>query len=250
MVFGTLRSMSEHMALSLGVTAEKMQGIEPALGPGGLGTFVVSNLLTSEQLECMQIEIFDPKRVQWRDNHDRFTNRRGVEVVENHTVFALKLKRGNMRPVEQVPHMRALAGEIEGLVQSLNGIFPNLQAWEADEMSLHRYDDPDIGISFHKDNLRFIGLIAVLTLEGESDVLVKQTDGTVQTISLGAGDLNLTRATSLYDSFTNGRLDNLCPEHAVVNLRTPFRTSFIVRANSRPDDVIPGFSYDNWAGEN
>ncbi len=149
--------------------------------------------------------------------------------------------------VEQVPHMRALAANIQGLIRGLSPLFPSLSSWEADEMSVHRYDDQEVGLSFHKDNLRFMGLIAVLTVEGESDVAVRDEDGEAHYFPVRAGDLNLTRATGLYATEqVDGKRVNLCPDHGVYNLRTPFRTSFIVRANSEPLEPIPGFVYANW----
>jgi hypothetical protein len=232
--------------LALNVGANKLRGIDSALGMGGVGSFVLRNVLNSDQVEIMQAEILDPHCVQWRDNHDRFFNKRGLEIIENHTVYALKLSRGDQSPVARVPHMRALAANIEKLVRGLSGVFPSLLQWETDEMSLHRYDDLDVGLSFHKDNLRFIGLIGVLTLEGESDVVIRDDLGEEHVLAMHPGDLNLTRATGLYDA---PKGDNLCPEHAVLNLRTPHRTSFIVRDNDRPQLAVPGFTYDNWTGE-
>lgn len=235
-----------HEVLSLSVGAEKLRGIDDALGPKGIGSFVLRNVLDPDQIELTQAEIFDPHKVAWRDNHDSFTNRRGIEVVENHTVYALKLSDGDQEPVARVPHMRALASNVEKLVRGLSGVFPNLHHWKTDEMSLHRYDDPEIGLSFHKDNLRFTGLVGVLTLEGESDVVIKGESGDEHVLPMFPGDLNLTRATGLYDA---PKGVNLCPDHAVMNLRTPYRTSFIVRDNDRPHLPVPGFTYDNWVGE-
>ena len=233
--------------LCLDATGEKLAGIDAALGSDGVGTFVLRQVLDSDQIELMQAEVFDPHGVAWRDNHDRFINLRGLEVVENHTVFALKLHRGDKSKVEKVPHMRALAKNIEDLISGLDSDFPSLKGWRADEMSLHRYDNQEVGLSFHKDNLRFTGLIAVLTLEGESDVVIKDDDGNEHVFAVGPGDLNLTRATGLYESRDeNGKRINLCPEHAVMNLRTPYRTSFIARANNKPAETITGFEYDNW----
>ena len=147
-----------------------------------------------------------------------------------------------------VPQMRQLAGEIEGLIRGMGFLFPSLYGWTADEMSLHRYDDPDVGLSFHKDNLRFPGLVAVATIEGESDFCIQEVEqlGEVEKTTIyrqpvRAGDLAFTRGPNLFPSESDIR-----GEHAVLNLRTPFRTSFIVRANSRPDEALVGFNYANW----
>lgn len=234
-------------ALDLDVTAEKLRGIEQSLGQTGLGAFPIHEVLNPDQLALMQQEISDPQRVSWRSGHDDYINQRGMRIIQNHDSFALKLHRGDQAIVNNVPAMKALAQNIEEFIQALSTHFPNLANWQADEMSLHRYDDPEVGLSFHKDNLRFTGLIAVLTLEGESDFAVKDTDGNVVTFPVGEGDLMLTRATNLYPAVNAMVRDiNLCPDHAVINLRTPHRTSFIVRANSRPAESINGFIFDNW----
>lgn len=144
--------------------------------------------------------------------------------------------------------MCQLAREIQDFVRTLRSAFPTLANWTADEMSLHRYDHPDVGLSFHKDNLRFVGLIAVATIEGERDLEVKAEDGSIVTLPMYTGSLALTRATDLIPGIVDsrGKKVNLCPDHAVTNLRTPTSTSFIVRANSRPNDEVPGFEYANW----
>lgn len=243
----TSEQLRTERLLALDVNAKKFDGVDVVLGPSGIGSFVIRNVLDPDQIEIMQAEIFDPHCVGWRDNHDRYVNDRGLDIIENHDVFALKLSDGDQNVVASVPHMRALAANIQKLGRGLSGVFPNLRNWTADEMSLHRYDDPDIGLSFHRDNLRFTGLIAVLTLEGESDVVIRDETNTEHVLPMYPGDLNLTRATLLYDSFDgSGWPEPLCPDHAVVNLRTSHRTSFIVRDNIVPDFVIPGFKFDNW----
>lgn len=236
--------------LELDVTTDKLRGIDQALDPGGIGTFVVRNVLDSEQVQLMQSEIFEPGRLQWREDRKPYHNDRHMLIIQNHMTSALKLTRGDAAMVERVPHMRALAANIQGLITSLAPVFPSLASWEADEMSVHRYDDQEVGLSFHKDNLRFFGLIAVLTVEGASDVAVLDERNEPHYIPVGEGDLNLTRATGLYPSTNEaGKPINLCPDHGVYNLRTPYRTSFIVRANSVPNEPIPGFVYANWQPE-
>ncbi len=235
--------------LELQLHPEKLRGIDQELGPRGIGAFVVPAVLTPWQVRYMQEEIFDPFRVAWRDNHDEYVNQRGVTITENHTVFALKLHQGDPSWIRRVPRMRALTYEVEKLANSLSGVFPSLEGWQADEMSLHRYDDPDVGLSFHRDNLRFSGLIAVITLEGASDFAVRHGDsGEEVRFPVGEGDLALTRATGLYpQTDSKGRPVNLCPEHAVLDLKTPHRSSFIVRANTRSHESLPGFTFDNWS---
>jgi hypothetical protein len=238
---------SPQSILELDVTPEKLIGIDRELGKGGIGTFLIPNVLDTYQIQYMQQEIFDPHKVAWRDNHQEYVNGRGMTIKENHTSFALKLHHGDQSLVEQVPAMRALATNIEELIISLSVAFPNLRSWQADEMSLHRYDDQEVGLSYHKDNLQYTGLIAVLTLEGASDFAVKDANGVEYFYPVSEGDLMLTRATDLYPEFgPTGKPINLCPDHAVLNLKSPYRMSFIVRANSQPDRQIPGFEYANW----
>ena len=90
--------------LRLDIHAEKLRGIDRALGPEGIGTFVVKNVLSPDQLEVMEQEIFDPHRVTWRDNHRDFINGRGNLVEQNHSVFAVKLHRGDRSYIDRVPH--------------------------------------------------------------------------------------------------------------------------------------------------
>jgi len=142
--------------------------------------------------------------------------------------------------------MRDSAQMIARFVRSLSGVFPSLTDWQADEVSMHRYDEPEIGLSRHRDNLRFWGLVVVLTLEGSSDFVVYEgADEHVFTV--GPGDLALMRATNLtgdpndkiYQAENN-------PEHGVVNVTTLPRTSLIVRDNLRPHSSVSGFIYENW----
>src|SRR5207244_1263757 len=185
-------------------------------------------------------------KVAWRDNHNVFVNQRGITVVENHLVFALKLHRGDPSWVNRVPQMRSMVASIESYTRSLHKIFPALASWTADEMSLHRYDDQNVGLSYHKDNLRFNGVVGILELEGERDLGVIAPDGRELTIPVWPGRLLFTRATGLYDVPPNseGKQVNLSPDHGVYNLRTLTSTSFIFRANSTTDEQVPSFEYE------
>jgi hypothetical protein len=107
---------------------------------------------------------------------------------------------------------------------------------------MNRYDDPNIGLSFHKDNLRFTGLVAVLALEGQCDLLARSNEwNKPDTLTTEPGDLCLLRASGLLDLDFDYR-----PEHSVVNLRTPTRTSLMLRANKRPFEQLEGSKFDNW----
>lgn len=240
--------------LALDISREKLNGLYDALGPDGPGSFCVPEVLNPEQLVLMREEIFDADCVAMRDNHDQFVNGRGMLVIENHTVYALKIGYGDQSYVEKVPRMHRLARNVEEFVHGLSCVFPPLDDWTLNEMSLHRYDDQEIGLSFHKDNLCFFGLVGVLTLEGERDFRTLDDDGVIHNIEVSEGDLVLTRVNGLYPAMPSTYIDengkekdtNICPDHAAMNLKTPFSTSFIVRYNTKPERPIKGFEFDNW----
>lgn len=215
------------------------------LSPFGSSIAIVREALDYNQLFYLHDEIHDPFAVQWRDNHKLSENKRGT-VIQNHDVFALKLSRGDQRKTFRVPRMRRLAANIGELIRGFSGSFPSLSDWQEDEMSLHKYDDQEIGLSTHRDHSCFVGMIAVMTLEGASDVLVSNEDDVPDTISVEEGDLTLMRAPGLYEPLPGKEIR---PDHAVVNLKSNIRTSFIVRANNNPTEQVEGFEYDNWAGE-
>lgn len=230
----------------------KLEGIEGALGREGLGAFHIPDALSQTSIAHLQSEIFDPLKVAWRDNHHVSEHVRYGQLVENHTVFALKLDRGDKRWEYRVPRMRQLREDTVRFIRGLGMIFPSVAEFTPDEMSLHRYDDQETGLSWHKDNLRFRGLVAVMRLEGVGDFQVLDQERRAQTITAKAGDLILTRATGLnglrYSE--KGALQNDCPDHQVANAQTPFVTSFMLRQNSRPWENANGFEYENWHEEN
>lgn len=246
---------------ALYIPTERLVGIEAALGITGSGAFGLEGVITENFRQDLLREISDPHAVQWRDAGDTYINGRGIEVVQNHDVFALKAG-GDLEPIWNVPLMTQLAIEVEEFVQSLSDRYPALEQWRADEMSYHRYYDPKVGLSYHRDNMRFTGLIVVLTIQGESDFQVVErtpkstefdrdtgrqiiTDWNVRNewaIHTTPGSMVLTRATGLQAWQTT--VHN--PEHAVMNVSDIPRISFMVRANSRPTDRAYGFEYVNW----
>lgn len=233
----------EHI-LRLDITPGKLHRIDHKLGPNGPGSFLLRSVLDERQIDLLHEEVFDPERVTHRDNHYVGPHKRHGTLVENHSVFALKLLQGDQSMVEKVPRMQALANNVEYFIRSLSVYFPSLEWYVADEMSLHRYDDQKVGLSFHKDNARFYGLVAIVTLEGQRDFQTMDRSGRIETTTVREGDLHLTRVNGLYEP--TGFTSNICPDHAVVNLKTPYSTSFIVRANTLPNELVPGFTYDNW----
>ncbi len=243
-------SQLEHV-LRLRSRPEKLEGLAGVLGPGGIGTYVVPQVLDASQLYFINREINDSQALPWQDNHEDFQNAR-FTVVQRHDVYALKLSAGDQEPVQRLPRLKALASNIGRMINGLADVFPALADWKPDEMSLHRYDEPEVGLSFHKDNLDFFGLVAVLTTDGEKDLIIRTDDGQEVPHHTVPGDLMLTRVNGLYDSPTNdesGKRINICPDHGVYNVSDPYSTSFIVRANSQPQYQIRGFHYANWVGQ-
>ena len=246
----------------LHVNPEKLGGIEQALDPDGPGVFYIPEAVPPEALACIQDEIFDPFKVQWRDNHHRSSHPRHGELIENHDVLALKLDRGDHRWEYRVPRMQQLCVETVQFIRSLGAVFPSLFDYTPDEMSLHRYDDAEVGLSFHVDNERFRKLVAVVRLEGENefqylskphqkgDVITPQN---IHVIAAKAGDLILTRVPGLHElkwrEDAPNRVVNDCPDHRVVNQKTPHATSFMIRENSVPHLNPNGFTYENWSDD-
>lgn len=246
----------------LDITPDKLEGIETRLGRGGAGAFHIPEAITPQAQELLLEEMADPKAVQWWDVHETYTNKRGKVIIQNHDVFALKLSRGDQAPVEAAPRMRQLAQEEEAFIQSLGTIFPSLLGWTADEMSYHDYDDTEIGLSFHRDNTRFPGVVAVTTVAngsdfcilseteiternpdtGEKEVLERTWHSTL-TIPVRPRSLVLMRAPGLVSELPG---EDLRPEHGVYNVWKGGRTAFMLRANTKPDDTSYEFQYANW----
>lgn len=244
----------------LHVAPEKLEGVGEALGMQGHGVFHVPGVLDAQAVELVQEEIFDPFCVQWRDNHHDSDHPRWGRLVENHTVFALKLDRGKKSHEFRVPRLRQLREETVDFIRGLGTIFPSLVDFTPDEMSLHRYDDAEVGLSFHVDNLRFRKVVGVVRLEGEGEFQYlnrklekgeQPNEQDIEVVAAKAGDLILTRVSGLHELRRDerGKLINDCPDHRVVNQKTPFVTSFMVRENSIPDENPNGFTYENWSDD-
>lgn len=241
---------------ALYVSSEWLPAIEHGLSFDGPGVVRLQGVLNEGFRRDLVEEIADDNRVHWRDAGGTYTNNRGIEIIQNHDVFALKLSLGDPAPIAEVPRMRQLAAEAEQFVQSLGEQYNSLSGWDADEMSYHRYYDQNVGLSFHRDNLRFPGLIVVISIDGEADFQVIERDPitddsgaiidwhwrSTYTIPTKPGDMVLTRAPGLLPDMTPDDR----PEHAVVNGRVLPRISFMLRANNRPNDQGYGFEYYNW----
>ncbi len=212
------------------------------LGPNSNGVLHLPRFVGGVMLRNMQMEAEDPTRVAWHDNHNTYVNKRGLTIVQNHDVYALKLSEGDQEPLRRIPHLVSAAHRVTSFIQRIDA-FPGLETWKPDELSLHRYDDPELGLSFHKDNQRFVGVIAILAVEGVCRLLIRKSpeDDEVHEYVIGAGDLVLLRAPELYETE-----EDIRPEHSVGSLLTPTRTSMMLRDNNKPRERVAGFRYENW----
>ena len=210
----------------------------------GTGVEIINGFADQTEVSSVLQEANDTERVQWLDAHEVYKNNRGLTIIQNHFTFALKLSEGDQSFLEQLPETVALKARTQRFINDLSIIFPSLASWEADELSFHLYDDKEVGLSRHRDNMRFIGLIAIISLSGECDLVITDKGKDIE-LPVIAGDLCLLRAPGLIDSRTEVR-----PEHSVQNLRTNTRLSMMLRANSRPTEAIRGFKFNNWDPDN
>jgi hypothetical protein len=210
------------------------------LDPRGCGVAQLPGFLGSTSLAAIGTELADPTRVAWHNSHATYENKRQLTIVQNYDTFALKLSQGDQRPLQRLPYIRTTIDMIRRHVKDMSVAIPTLRSWTPDEASIQRYDNAEVGLSFHKDNLRFFGLIAILSLDGVCDLAIQRPHMTSY-YTAQPGDLMLLRASTLVNTH-----EDLRPEHAVLNLQTPTRTSLTVRANDRPDEAIPDFHFTNW----
>ncbi|MCY4010975.1 MAG: hypothetical protein OXF30_02840 [Candidatus Saccharibacteria bacterium] len=206
----------------------------------GIGLEIINNFANQAEVKAVTKEANDPTKVDWLDAHETYQNQRGLTIIQNHFTFALKLSAGNQAWLDKLPATADLKKRVQQYIQNLADVFPSLANWRADELSFHLYDNPDIGLSFHRDNLRFIGLIAIIAIDGECDLVVRHQKQDYD-FKVVPGDLCLLRATDLINTETELR-----PEHSVQNLKSPTRLSMMLRANNRPTETIPGFKFNNW----
>lgn len=213
-----------------------------SLGPDGPGFVHISSVIDTDYLDAIQTEINNPANVAWRDNRTSHHNQRGVVIYQNYDAYSLKLRSGNQEMVTRIPVLGGLVQSVENLVRfDLAQYYPALTEWRADEMVLHRYDAHKTGITHHRDQRRFWGIIAVMTLQGKGIFSVQHGDQS-ESIVAKAGDLTLMRAPGLYES-----TDDIRPMHGVDSYQDSSRTSVVIRADRRADEKFDGFTYDNWS---
>ena len=128
---------------------------------------------------------------------------------------------------------------MQSLVRSLGVVYPTLLDWEPDEAVAQRYDESQ-GLTWHKDLERHPGVIASFSISGTAELHHRMRDGKGDHISLKPRDLVLVRGMDLHGVWYH----DLRPEHDVRNVEGD-RISLTFRANTRPDDPIDGFQYNN-----
>jgi alkylated DNA repair dioxygenase AlkB len=207
------------------------------------GVEIIRGYVGQEELVEVNNEINTPDKVEWLNAHEVYENKRGLKIIQNHDTFALKLNNADETFLDNLPKTKILYIRTENFIRSLNEYFPSLIGWTADELTLHLYDDKEVGLSRHRDNTRFIGLIAIISLDGICDLSIRHNEEDID-YTVKPGDLTLLRATDLIESDNEIR-----PEHSVINLQTPTRLSMMLRANSKPNELVPGFRFNNWFPE-
>lgn len=140
--------------------------------PNDIGAEVLKGFASAEEIAAVLGEASDPEKIQWIDSHDNYVNQRGLEITQNHFTFALKLSAGDQSILGDLPATVGLYHRTQRFIRSLDSVFPSLVSWTADELSFHLYDDKKVGISRHRDNLRFIGLVAIISVDGEGDLVI------------------------------------------------------------------------------
>lgn len=214
------------------------------IDPKGMGVEIVKGFARQSEIRSVFEEASDPQKVQWLDAHEVYENNRGLTIVQNHFTFALKLSEGDQSFLRRLPGTAALKERTQEFINGLSDVFSSLADWEADELSFHLYDDKEVGLSRHRDNLRFVGLVAIVAINGACDLVVSH-EGKDVGLPVVPGDLCLLRAPGLIKSDSEVR-----PEHSVQNLKTETRLSMMLRANDRPTEAIKGFKFNNWDPDN
>lgn len=212
------------------------------LGPGGEGALHIAGFLSPESYEWLRDEVV---RVPFGDAHSEYDNRRGLHIIQNHDLYALKKGIGDQQPFDHLTASLTTMYRIRHLVRSLaSSVLPGAAHWAPNELSFHRYDVAELGLSFHRDNVRYLGVVAIYSVEGECDFYTRVDEFDTEPVyhRVVANDLMLLRASRL---LSVPQID-LCPDHMVGRLHTPTRTSMMMRQNSRPSDPVEGFDFNNW----
>lgn len=204
------------------------------------GALVLPRFADKKEIDAIYTETEDPERVQWLDAHDVYVNNRGLTIIQNHYTFALRTDAGDPSYFDRIPTTVAMQKRIRGYIQGKGVMFPFLRNWVETEVSFHKYDNQELGLSYHRDNDRFVGLIAALAVNESCDMAILHR-GEEHVHTVNPGDLALFRGSKLIDF--NGEVR---PEHEIRNLQGPTRTSMMMRMNNKPSQPLKGFRFNNW----
>lgn len=215
----------------------KMDVINDLTSLDGVGVARVEDFASDSELEAVQ-QLADD--LVWLDAHDDYVNKRGKRIIQNHFTYALDLVYGDMSDTDHLSAAFALMDRTTKLIQSFGGQLPGLAEWTPTELSFHRYDHQDVGLSHHRDQSVFIGVVAIASIEGLCSFSIMK-DGEETCFDARPGDLFLLRAPGC----TLDEQGEVRPEHAVIDLQTPTRTSMMLRRNKKPEKIIEGFRFNN-----
>jgi hypothetical protein len=221
-------------------TLEFLGNVERNLGPEGSGVLHIPAGLSELECDHLYDRLVHPA-VKWLDSQEVITNERGMEVNQKFSTYALKLQHEAGDAKAPRRGILALATRVQSFVRSLSAVYPALGVWKIDEAVAQRYDGGDVGLTWHKDRERHPGVIVTASISGSADLYHRTKGMSEGIIHLERGDLVVVRATGLHSDY----FGDLRPEHAVHNVQGD-RISLTFRANSRPDDPIPDFPYNNW----
>ncbi|HSX45208.1 MAG TPA: alpha-ketoglutarate-dependent dioxygenase AlkB [Candidatus Saccharimonadales bacterium] len=215
--------------------------VRDELEPEGSGVLYIPNAISKDECQELYSRLTNPS-VEWLDARQKFVNQRGIEVTQNFSTYALKMSQLTDVDSEAEIGIISLARRAKSLVHSLDGIFPMLANWEVDEAVAQRYDQGETGLTWHKDNERHQGLIVSASISGQAEIYHRMYETEEpKKLYVGPGDMIILRGGFLHGSWYH----DLRPEHRVDNVIDD-RISLTFRANNRPNEPIPGVSYNNW----
>jgi len=142
----------------------------------------------------------------------------------------------NMAALQQLEEM------VKKFVYKASSIYPIVKNWNPNDIAIQKYDKTGF-ITGHKDLERHIILVAIVNLLGscEFEILTSRQGQASKQFITQPRDLILLRAPHLTASATDDR-----PFHRVSgNLTEGSRISVTFRQNCRPDEAVPGHSYQN-----
>lgn len=205
--------------------------------PENLGAVRIADFVPASDRQDLLAEF---EGLPWLDAYKRYRNKRGAEIIQRYRTFALDLLHGPDELLQEMPHTRNLIFRTEEVVRGLG--IATLAGWTVNEIGINYYDNPELGITYHRDNHPFRGAVAVASVEGECDFKVRSGDRE-ESFRNVAGDLTLMRAPGLIDVPVLEDFEER-PEHAVGKIYRIPRISVVMR-NSVAEDVLPDFQYNN-----